>query len=174
MKIFSESLYIKVKPEKAFWNNITNFKINPRKHFNNISLRETRNIVALEKSDLFNKQHLILKFYSAKSEYISPLTLYDITGFTQEFLKAAYKKKNYDHFFLKYSSNAKKVFEKNFSKKQHYFISTIRSESNTYEVTLINEEKLFQYFFFKFLGKFAIHKVRIQKVDDEFKIIHID
>ena len=72
MKIFSESLYIKVQPEKAFWNNITNFKINPRKHFNNISLRETRNIVALEKSDLFNKQHLILKFYSAKSEYISP------------------------------------------------------------------------------------------------------
>ena len=65
MKIFSESLNIKVKPEKAFWNNITNFRLIRE----NILItflfekQETERWV-LEKSDLLNKQHLILKFYT--------------------------------------------------------------------------------------------------------------
>ncbi len=106
-----------------------------------------------------------------KGEYISPLTLYDLLGFTNLFLETAQKEKDISKCFLKYDNKSKNNFKKYFSKNQYYFISTIIKQGNVYKITLINEKKLFQYFFIKFFIKNAIHSLYVRKISGEYKII---
>jgi len=106
-----------------------------------------------------------------KGDYISPIEVYDVEMFFKNFQKDLYKSelKNYIH---KYDYKTKQNIENIvLRKKVKFFLSTIRKESDVYELTIINEYKFFQYFLIKFLVKKAIHKLFIKKIKNEFKII---
>ena len=119
---------------------------------------------------LFLSLAAAIEFFE-KGEYISPLVLYDILGFTNEFLHTAQQNNDISHFFHKYDAKSKKNFKDNFSKRQYYFISTIKRSGDIYTVSLINEKKLFQYFFIKFFIKDAIHTLDLQVFNHNYKIV---
>jgi hypothetical protein len=110
-------------------------------------------------------------FYTG--EYMNPLEVYDLEHFFLEFLSKTEKKGEIEKFFNKYDSKTKSKFKKTFLHKRRYFLSSIRKNKNTYELTLIDEKKLAEYFILKFLVKKAIHKIFIKKLNEEFKIIRI-
>lgn len=109
--------------------------------------------------------------YFHKGEYIRPLILYDLLGFTNRFLETAQRGRKVDTFFLKFDYKSKSNFQKNFSKKQYYFISTVKKNNEVYTISLINEKKLFQYFFLKFFIRNAIHILDIKEIKGTYKII---
>jgi hypothetical protein len=109
--------------------------------------------------------------YFHKGDYIRPLILYDLLGFTNRFLETAQRGRKVDSFFLKFDSKSKKNFKNNFSTHQYYFISTVRKDGDFYSISLINEKKLFQYFFIKFFVKNAIHTLDVQKLNGHYKIV---
>ncbi len=109
--------------------------------------------------------------YFQSGEYIKPLIMYDLIGFTNDFLESAKRGKKVNSYFHKYDTKSKVNFHKNFSKNQYYFISTIKRDKNNYKITIINEKKLFEYFFLKFLVRNAIHTLDVQYLDGSYKII---
>lgn len=119
---------------------------------------------------LFLSLAVIIEFFH-RGEYIRPLILYDLLGFTNRFLEIAQRGRKIDTFFLTYDQKSKKNFKQNFSKKQYYFISTIKKEGENYKVSLINEKKLFQYFFIKFFVRNAIHTLDVQHIKGSYKIV---
>lgn len=118
---------------------------------------------------LFSIAVLVEFFY--RGDYMSPLEVYDIEKFFNEFIEDVYSKGDIDKYFNKYDHRSKKEFQKIFGKKARYFLSTIRKVDNFYEVSVINERKMLEYYFIRFLGHGAVHKMHIRKVNGSFKII---
>lgn len=115
---------------------------------------------------------LIEFFY--KGEYMNPLEVYDIEQFYLELLDITKKEDSIEKFFNKYDSKTKNKYKQIFLHKRKYFLSSIRKNKNTYELTIIDEKKLAEYFILKFLIRKAIHKLFIKELNTGLKIIRIN
>lgn len=113
----------------------------------------------------------MVEFFS-RGDYIGPLELYDIQVFYKDFYDAAINKKSLlKEFFLTYDQKSKDRFIKVLPRAHGFLLSSIKKQNNVYEITLIDEKKLFEYFFLKFLVRKAIHKLYVKKIKGEYKII---
>lgn len=109
-----------------------------------------------------------------RGEYISPITFYNLEEFFNQFLREVGNDGDFEKFFNKYDSKSKKTFLSIFKKnKKNFFLSSIKKNKNVYQLTIIDEIKVFQFLIFKFLVKKAVHKLYVKKIDRKFKIIRI-
>lgn len=109
-----------------------------------------------------------------KGEYIAPHTFYDLEIFFNEFLDEIHELGHFEKFFYKYDAKSKKRFNRIFKKhKINFFLSSIRRHGNTFELSFIDEVKMMEFFFVKFLIKHGVHKMEIKKFNGKFKIIRL-
>jgi purine-cytosine permease-like protein len=117
----------------------------------------------------------IIEFLFYRGRYISPIEVYDLEYFFNDF-KNDIKNKEInllDKYFLKYNIKAKKNF---FDKIKHhnYYLSSIRKMNDEeYELIIIDEVRFLEFFLFRFLISVPIIKLYIKKINKEYKIIRI-
>lgn len=116
---------------------------------------------------------VVIEFFSG-GEYMNPLEIYDLEYFYGNlFYDFLLQDKSFSQNFLKYTSLESR-FIQTFSPKRRYFLSTIRKQGDgVYLLSVIDERKLFEYFFVKFLVRKAVHKLTVKKFKGGYKIIHI-
>ena len=112
--------------------------------------------------------------YFYKGEYMSPLEIYDV----EVFYNIVYEDMNFDtndlnHYFNTYDLKTRKTFNKIFRKGRKYILSSISKRDGIYEIVIINDRKLLQFFFVRFLLGKAMHKLFVKKVKGDFKIIGV-
>lgn len=115
---------------------------------------------------------LVEFFY--KGEYMSPLEVYDL----EVFYNIVYEDINYNtsdlnHYFNSYDLKTRKKFDMVFHKKKKYILSSISKRDDIYQIVIINDMKLMQFFFVRFLLGKAMHKLFVKKVKGDFKIIGV-
>jgi len=115
-----------------------------------------------------------------KSEYLSPIEIYNLNLFFNNFLKdlkntSHIKEFDFEFYFNKYDSNSKKKITKIIKKiKKRFFISTIRKENDIYKIHFIDKFTLFRFLFIKFLAKGGVHRADIKIIKGKYKIIYFE
>lgn len=116
---------------------------------------------------------VLIEFYNL-GEYMNPLETYEIQHFIYSFLDTYHHKKSVEDYFNKYDAKTRKNLIKLLDRDRVYSLSSIRKYKRTYQVTLLDERKVFRYFLIHFfLGK-IIYRVHIQKHNDSWKIIRVE
>ncbi len=121
---------------------------------------------------LFFISVLIEFFY--KSEYMNPIEISKVEFFSNKFIKKILTLKNCSKYFNKYDFKSKKKIKKIFNNKSNFFISSIRKHREIYEVTIINEKKMFIFLILRFFGKTGAHKLFLKEFKNSFKIVSIN
>ena len=113
----------------------------------------------------------LIEFYH-RGEYISPIELYDIIYYVNEFLRKRTNPDKFDSFFPKYINKNKKVYRMLHSKNHIFSVSTIKKSQDAYIVTLIDEGLLLGFFILRFISKRATIYLVIKKINGQYKIIY--
>lgn len=86
--------------------------------------------------------------------------------------KSIFKKNTFNDFQHNFTKNfSSKTFGEHY--KKNFFLSSIRKNKNVYELTIIDEIKVLQFFIIKFFVKKGVHKLYVKQIDHEFKIIRL-
>lgn len=153
--------------------------------FTIISLSLTFSLIGftLENLDLFLLKFIVIFFlimciasfieFFNHGDYMSPLEVFDIDNFFNNLLNDIKLEKT-KYYINKYNYKTLKNFNTIFKSKKSFFLSSIKKQANTYELTFIDKNKFYKYFIFKFLIRDAISKMIIKKIKGKFKIISIN
>ena len=107
-------------------------------------------------------------------EYMNPMQTYEIQHFMYSFLDSLNHRNSLEKYFNKYDVKTRQKIHKLLQRDRIYTLSSIRKHKHTYEITLLDEKKVFRYFFIHFfLGK-IIYRVYIRKHDGDWKIVRVE
>lgn len=116
----------------------------------------------------------VLIEYKNRSEYMSPLEVYDVENYYKRFYLSIRDGKNMDLFFHKYNIKTKRKLDPFIRKRSNFVLSNIRKENEVYEITVIDINKLAAFHFLKFFIRKAIYRIYVKEFDGSFKIILIN
>lgn len=114
--------------------------------------------------------------YLQVGEFMGFLEVSTIETFYKDFYDTVrYHPDNIYKFFNKYDVETKNKFKNIFSKRSSFFLSSIRKDGDVYIISIIQEQRLFLYFLFKFLGRKGVHKLYVKDLNGKgkYRIINI-
>lgn len=105
-----------------------------------------------------------------KSDYMSPLEIYDIQHFFNDFLNSIKKLEDMTVFFHKYDTKSKNRMTQLFRRDSKYVLNSITKKKDIYEITYFDADTICTHLFFNFFLNKTNHKMYVKKYKEGLKI----
>lgn len=110
--------------------------------------------------------------YFYLGEYMSPHERLDIMHFVTKLLDDYSNGNEIDSYVSRYNHKTFSFLKTTlYNKKNRFVVSTLRKVDSHIIVTLLDERRVFTYFFFKFFSKKAVITLQIARYGGKFKVI---
>jgi hypothetical protein len=101
---------------------------------------------------------------------MSPLEIYDISHFFNDFLSSVKTLEDMTRFFHKYDNKSKIRMTELFRRDSKYILNSISKKNGIYELTFFDADLICTHLFFNFFINKTNHKMYLKKYKDDIKI----